>query len=83
MDKVPLKGLVMGMRTMLSRLKDPSYGSNVLHEKSFLSLQNFLLKSNLTSNYFDLLKVVGKNNRYSPNGGLMMIYHGIIRKKSP
>ena len=27
-------------------------------------------------NYLDLFKAVGKNKKYSPNGGLMVIYYG-------
>ena len=30
-----------------------------------------------------LLEVVGKSICFSPNGGLMVIYHGRIRKTSP
>ena len=34
--------------------------------------------------YLNLLKVVGKKSKnILPNGGLMVIYHGRIRKKSP
>ena len=31
----------------------------------------------------DLLEVVGKKQKYSPNNGLMVIYLGKILKKSP
>ena len=29
-----------------------------------------------TSGIFDLFEIVGKNTRYQPHGGFMVIYHG-------
>ena len=36
-----------------------------------------------SSKLLDLLKMLGKSKKTHPNGGLMMIYHGRIRKTSP
>jgi len=36
-----------------------------------------------SSKLLDLLKMLGKSKKTHPNGGLMVIYHGRIRKTSP